>query len=408
MSILMRSSSTKSAAASACSSRSIGAVASDFARTLTIASWPPTPKNPPFGSCTTSTIAPSSEIPRSARAASTASATDPADFSTSGATLAPSLGPLRLGPSTRRPARGSPSRIRSPGAASLRPALGGPALSGASLRRPSACATALCTATIPAGLGWALTRWLAALALLLCPLHHRREPALPARLVRLGSLPRPLLGDPTFDRLGADVTGPQQSPLLADHEQVRDRPVQDEACREAEPDEPEHQGHDPKDRLLLLRRGARRADALHLELLVERRRDHEGEQDQVGDLRRDPRTAAEGGLTRDGVPARGHRLPISQHRSAADDRRPRGVVDRDLFLSAVASRAHQVHAGNERRVAVLEHIDEQLAVGRKMTVDSRVGGLRVVCDRLESGSSYHCVHGNQDRDFFFNGTATTE
>ena len=100
-----------------------------------------------------------------------------------------------------------------------------------------------------------------------------------------------MLRDLALDRLGPDVPCPKQERLLADHEQVRDGPIQDESRRQGEADEGEHQRHHPQDRLLLLGGGPRRADALHLELLEERRADHQHEQRQIGDLCRDARAA---------------------------------------------------------------------------------------------------------------------
>ena len=90
---------------------------------------------------------------------------------------------------------------------------------------------------------------------------------------------------------GASGPADEHEVLLDDLDRVRGRPVQDQARREAESDEPEEDRHDPRKHLLLLLARSRRRGALHLPLLIERGGDHQREKDVVRDAHRGPVSA---------------------------------------------------------------------------------------------------------------------
>ena len=70
--------------------------------------------------------------------------------------------------------------------------------------------------------------------------------------------------------------------LLPDLNEVRRRPIHHEASWEDEPPDPEEEGHDPGQRLLLLACPGGRS-SLHLPLLVVGRPDHRQGEEVVGD-----------------------------------------------------------------------------------------------------------------------------
>src|SRR6266511_1330636 len=222
--------STKSAAISACSSRSSSEASSRRAcsRTRTTASRDPTPTNPARGSWRICTVTSCSVAPSSARADSIASSTLGALLSTS-STVASRTGLLG---GWGRP--GGRSRL---------------------------------------GLPTGFPRWsLSALAFVRSPIHEGRHETL-LGLLAIGA------GRELFGR----GSGPEHEVLLADLPQVRGRPVDDQPRREEESEDPEQDWHEPEQGLLLLGRGPGRAGLLHLALLEVGGSEHEHHEEVVGD-----------------------------------------------------------------------------------------------------------------------------
>src|SRR4029453_2030565 len=242
--------SRNSVAISACSSRSSSLRSPSGLtreRTTTMASWAPTPNTPERGSWTTWTSTSCSVRPSSPRAASTASSTLGALLRISSTSVASGPGSLRVGP---RLGGAGPGGAVGPSLGCGW--LGGSGLLGARLGCPPG----------------------SELSLLLRALHHRGHEALLLGLLRLGlrGLGQLLGRRPAFEH----------EVLLTDLPSVGGRPVQDEAGREEDAEDAEHDRHDLEKRLLL-GRGARRAGLLHLALLVEGRRKHQRGEHVVGD-----------------------------------------------------------------------------------------------------------------------------
>src|SRR6266540_2413987 len=233
--------SRNSAPISACSSRSSSDASSRRARsrTRTTASWDPTPPNPSLGSWRICTVTSCSVAPSSARATSIASSTLGALPSIS-STVASRTGPL---------GGWCPPGVRS----RLGPFTG------------------------------LVRRSLPALPLVRNPIHEGRHEALPTLLAIRAS-----------GELLRRRSCPEHEVLLADLPEVRGRPVDNQPGRKKESEDPEEDGHDPEQGLLLRGRRSRRAGLLHLALLKVRRAEHQDHEEVVGDPGGGPAPAVDG------------------------------------------------------------------------------------------------------------------